>query len=124
MGRPIEGNGDPLACASALEYYAVSHVWYIGVDASKLNKLLLQALALNVSGHTSLLSPGQLNMTLRQPFGVCAGIVCVSIALKTRNRNIERFGLRCTSDSLECTWNHVHCERNIQVLVQVATRLT
>lgn len=24
MGRPIEGNGDPLACASALEYYAVS----------------------------------------------------------------------------------------------------
>lgn len=24
MGRPVEGNGDPLACAGALEYYAVS----------------------------------------------------------------------------------------------------
>lgn len=24
MGRPVEGNSDPLACATALEYYAVS----------------------------------------------------------------------------------------------------
>jgi len=54
MGRPVSGNYDSMIAANAIEYNA--------------------GLAQNVHGHSSLLSPGHMNFTVKQPFGVTAGI--------------------------------------------------
>jgi len=54
MGRPVGGNYDSMIAAQAIEYNA--------------------GLGQNVHGHSSLLSPGHMNFTVKQPFGVTAGI--------------------------------------------------
>jgi len=55
MGRPISTNYDAMLGAGALEYVA--------------------GLAQNVHGHSSLMTPGQLNFTVKQPYGVTCGII-------------------------------------------------
>lgn len=55
MGRPLATYSDNMACASFFETNAGA--------------------ALEVQGMTSLNTPGMLNMTFRQPFGVAAAII-------------------------------------------------
>lgn len=55
MGRPVSTNYDSMIAAGAIEYAA--------------------GLGANVHGHSSLLSPGFMNMTVKQPYGVTAGVI-------------------------------------------------
>ena len=61
MGKPLGGFFDAYACASKFDYYAES--------------------GFNVQGTTSVQTPGYLNMTLRQPFGVVAAIIPWNVPL-------------------------------------------
>lgn len=55
MGRPVSGYWDAKAAAKKLQYFATSG-W-------------------NVQGQTTLNTPGYVNMTVRQPFGVVGVII-------------------------------------------------
>jgi aldehyde dehydrogenase (NAD+) len=61
MGRPIDGYFDAHVCASRFDYFA--EAGYV------------------VQGTTSVQTPGFLNMTLRQPYGVVAGIIPWNVPL-------------------------------------------
>lgn len=55
MGRPVDGYFDAHVCASRFNYYAEA--------------------GYTIQGTTSVQTPGYLNMTLRQPYGVVAAII-------------------------------------------------
>jgi acyl-CoA reductase-like NAD-dependent aldehyde dehydrogenase len=61
MGKPVGAFFDAYACAAKFDHYA--EVGYI------------------VQGTTSVQTPGYLNMTLRQPYGVVAGIIPWNVPL-------------------------------------------
>lgn len=61
MGRPVSGYADHLIAANRFEYYAEA--------------------GYTVQGQSSLNTPGQLNVTLRQPFGVVAAIIPWNVPL-------------------------------------------
>lgn len=61
MGKPLGGFFDAHACASKWEHYAEA--------------------GYSVQGTTSVQTPGYLNMTLRQPYGVVAAIIPWNVPL-------------------------------------------
>ena len=73
MGMPVSrGVGGIANSAKALDHFAVCPFCLIG------HKALIhvpQSLAMFTHGETSLNTPGFLNLSIRQPFGVVAGIV-------------------------------------------------
>lgn len=82
MGMPVSrGVGGIANSAKALDHFAVCPFCLIG------HKALIhvpQSLAMFTHGETSLNTPGFLNLSIRQPFGVVAGIVpwCVVYTLQ------------------------------------------
>ena len=61
MGKPVSKNTDASECADLLDFYA---------QAGHL-----------VQGSTSIQTPGYINMTLRQPYGVVAAIIPWNVPL-------------------------------------------
>lgn len=61
MGRPVGGFFDAYACASKFDHYA--------------------EMGYSVQGTTSVQTPGFVNMVLRQPYGVVAGIIPWNVPL-------------------------------------------
>lgn len=61
MGRPVSGYSDHLIAANRFEYYAEA--------------------GYTILGQSSLNTPGHLNVTLRQPFGVVAAIIPWNVPL-------------------------------------------
>ena len=61
MGRPVNGYHDNIIAANRFDFYAEA--------------------GYNVKGQSSLNTPGFLNVTLRQPFGVVAAIIPWNVPL-------------------------------------------
>lgn len=116
MGRPVEGNSDPLACAGALEYFAVSPRNRLQLHTTKLDMACIGFGPEYFRPHL----PAQLRST-KYDIETAIRRLCWYCMLDsvTAAGSLWACSLTCPAhliDSMECTWHHVHRESGIEFI--------